>query len=708
MPDPTESTLSAALAHERNGRFREALALYDRHLAVHPRNTVALHRSGCALLAAGDAVGAVHRLRAALALDAGLAPAWADLGRALAAIGRVEAAINAYAEASKRAPGDAALLADLAAAESMLGRSAQAERTARAALAVDSRHGSAWYQLALALEAQGRLLEALDAASRAAAVDPDAVANAGLKAQLELAAGQDSRAKATLDSALARKPLAAPLRFQLASLLEQGGDLPGAVAEYEKVLAIEPGNGAALSQLIVARKRMCDWHDLARLRAAFRQGVAEDRPLLSPFALLAEPSTRAEQHRCARRWVAVLAPPVAVEAPAPPRDPRARLRIGYLSADFHAHATATLVAGVVERHDRDRFAVAAYSTGLDDRSPMRARLVAAFDRFVDAREWSPQQLAAQVRADGIDVLVDLKGHTDDAARAASGARAGELARLPRHARRAVRRLRDRRRHRDAVRRSGRLQRSDRAATARVPAERRPRPRDRRAAVACGARAAGGRRRVLLLQCTVEAQSGSARPLDVDSANGSARRAMAARARRRSCHREPAPRSAGARHPAKATGVRRTATERRVSGTLPARRSVPRHMAVRRAHDGERCAVGGLSGHHLARTHVCEPRRSESVRHGRPAAARLRRCRRLLRARLHPCCRYDRARAASRLSRGSWPHEPAVRHGTLHRSARGSLPTDGRASASGRARGDRHRKVEQKVGSDSTFNRVVTR
>jgi len=414
MPDPTESTLSAALAHERNGRFREALALYDRHLAVHPRNTVALHRSGCALLAAGDAVGAVHRLRAALALDAGLAPAWADLGRALAAIGRVEAAINAYAEASKRAPGDAALLADLAAAESMLGRSAQAERTARAALAVDSRHGSAWYQLALALEAQGRLLEALDAASRAAAVDPDAVANAGLKAQLELAAGQDSRAKATLDSALARKPLAAPLRFQLASLLEQGGDLPGAVAEYEKVLAIEPGNGAALSQLIVARKRMCDWHDLARLRAAFRQGVAEDRPLLSPFALLAEPSTRAEQHRCARRWVAVLAPPVAVEAPAPPRDPRARLRIGYLSADFHAHATATLVAGVVERHDRDRFAVAAYSTGLDDRSPMRARLVAAFDRFVDAREWSPQQLAAQVRADGIDVLVDLKGHTDDA------------------------------------------------------------------------------------------------------------------------------------------------------------------------------------------------------------------------------------------------------------------------------------------------------
>ena len=137
--------------------------------------------------------------------------------------------------------------------------------------------------------------------------------------------------------------------------------------------------------------------------------------MLSPFALLAEPSTRAEQRRCAEAWVATTAPPVAVAPPAAPHDPSGgRLRIGYLSADLHAHATAALIAGVVERHDRARFAVAAYSTGPDDGSPMRARLRAAFDRFVDVRELPAAELAARIRSDRIDVLVDLKGHTDDA------------------------------------------------------------------------------------------------------------------------------------------------------------------------------------------------------------------------------------------------------------------------------------------------------
>lgn len=136
--------------------------------------------------------------------------------------------------------------------------------------------------------------------------------------------------------------------------------------------------------------------------------------MLSPFAWLAEPSTRAEQRQCAQAWVAATSPPAAVAAPPPPRDPAGRLRIGYLSADLHAHATASLIAGVIERHDRERFAVVAYSTGPNDRSPMRVRLRAAFDRFVDAREWSAAQLAAQIRADEIDVLIDLKGHTDDA------------------------------------------------------------------------------------------------------------------------------------------------------------------------------------------------------------------------------------------------------------------------------------------------------
>jgi predicted O-linked N-acetylglucosamine transferase (SPINDLY family) len=87
------------------------------------------------------------------------------------------------------------------------------------------------------------------------------------------------------------------------------------------------------------------------------------------------------------------------------------LRIGYLSADFRQHATGVLTAGLFEHHDRERFRIIGYSTGADDSSAMRARLVAGFDRFVDARGWQAKKLATQIAADGVDILVDLNGHT---------------------------------------------------------------------------------------------------------------------------------------------------------------------------------------------------------------------------------------------------------------------------------------------------------
>ena len=87
------------------------------------------------------------------------------------------------------------------------------------------------------------------------------------------------------------------------------------------------------------------------------------------------------------------------------------MRIGYLSSDFHDHATAYLIAELIERHDRDRFEIHGYSYGADPGGDMRARLVSAFDRFSDIDALSHRDAAARIRADDIDILVDLKGHT---------------------------------------------------------------------------------------------------------------------------------------------------------------------------------------------------------------------------------------------------------------------------------------------------------
>ena len=90
-----------------------------------------------------------------------------------------------------------------------------------------------------------------------------------------------------------------------------------------------------------------------------------------------------------------------------------RIRLAYLSADFNEHATAQLAAGLFERHDRRRFEVIGISYGRDDGSPMRRRLAAGFERFVDVRMKGDAEVAALLREMEVDIAVDMKGHTTD-------------------------------------------------------------------------------------------------------------------------------------------------------------------------------------------------------------------------------------------------------------------------------------------------------
>jgi protein O-GlcNAc transferase len=120
-----------------------------------------------------------------------------------------------------------------------------------------------------------------------------------------------------------------------------------------------------------------------------------------------------EQLEVSRRYalhVARLYPPLP-RVVARARD--GRLRVGYLSADFHQHATSQLMAQMLECHDRAEFDVTLFSAGPRDASPMRQRLVAGTEHFEELSGKSYQAMAARIRELGIDLLVDLKGATYD-------------------------------------------------------------------------------------------------------------------------------------------------------------------------------------------------------------------------------------------------------------------------------------------------------
>lgn len=91
-----------------------------------------------------------------------------------------------------------------------------------------------------------------------------------------------------------------------------------------------------------------------------------------------------------------------------------KIRLAYLSADFHEHATAYLIAELLERHSRDRFELIGVSYGPQTPDAMRKRLLQAFNRCLDVRSLDDRKAAESLFRMGIDIAVDLKGHTNDA------------------------------------------------------------------------------------------------------------------------------------------------------------------------------------------------------------------------------------------------------------------------------------------------------
>lgn len=130
-----------------------------------------------------------------------------------------------------------------------------------------------------------------------------------------------------------------------------------------------------------------------------------------PFSLVAQPHHPAQMLEAAalisRHLCRAIRP-----LPAPPRRPAGRrLHIAYLSNDFQAHATATLITEVLERHDRSRFEISLLSHSPADGSALRERLLLACDRFEEIGALDLPGTARRVRELGVDILVDLKGHT---------------------------------------------------------------------------------------------------------------------------------------------------------------------------------------------------------------------------------------------------------------------------------------------------------
>ncbi|MBV8405517.1 MAG: tetratricopeptide repeat protein [Gammaproteobacteria bacterium] len=451
-----------ALALHQQGRLNEARTAYAAVLTLLPRHAPAMHHLGIVALQLGDLGEAMQRFETALRLDPSFVGAMLakgdvllDLGRpaealevfehaatisagelaaingagvALLELGRAAEALPLFTRAVAQAPAAPIYLLNRALAHAQLGNAQQALRDCAGSRALGHVTAQLCFIEGTALMDLGRQREAAAAFAAALALEPSmgkALNNLGSALAV---LGEHAPAIESFERCLdlASDPATELWRraqFNRASSLRALGRRSEAAAALEEVLRAAPDSAFVRGLLFHERLTQFDWRDYGACVAAILEGVRSGLPVDSPLSLLAVADEPEAQLRCAQLWVAAAGLPAARVRPGARARRNGPLRIAYLSSDFRLHAVSILIAGLLESHDRQAVETFALSTGADDGSPLRRRVVAGCDHFIDLRGVQNAEIAARIAALGIDILVDLNGHS-------LGGRPGVLALRP--------------------------------------------------------------------------------------------------------------------------------------------------------------------------------------------------------------------------------------------------------------------------------------
>jgi len=187
-----------------------------------------------------------------------------------------------------------------------------------------------------------------------------------------------------------------------------------ALACYQRAAQIVPAFGFMTGAMIHTKLNLSDWKNFNVDLDHLETTIAARKEASIPFAMLGL-NDRPDIHlQASRIWSSKYeaAPPIVLESTV--KNTQGKIRIGYYSADFHNHATAYLIAELIEAHNKEKFETFGFSFGPHSEDEMRMRLSSAFDHFIDVTGMSDDEVVSQSRNLNIDIAVDLKGYTSGA------------------------------------------------------------------------------------------------------------------------------------------------------------------------------------------------------------------------------------------------------------------------------------------------------
>jgi len=411
-PDYAEAHYNRGNVLHELKRLDEALASYDRALSLRPESADALYNRGVTLHDLKQYDEALVSYDRALSLRPDYAEALNNRGNVLRELKRLDEALASYDHALSPRPDYADALYNRGVTLHELKQYDQALANYDRAVSLRPDRAEAFNNRGNVLRELKRPEDALASYDKAIVLKPDyaeAYNNRG-NALRDLKRPED--ALASYDDALALQPDHAETLNNRGSALRALNRLDEALASYDRALAVKADHAHAFSGAADCVLKLCDWDRRTRFAAEISAHVSGRKSIVSPFVLLGYSGDPALQLQCARNYIEnmVPSPPPLWSGQTWRHD---KLRVAYLSADFCSHPVAFLTAELFELHDRSRLEIIGVSFGVDDRSEMRKRLIAAFNEFHDVRRNGDREVAKLLYDLQVDIAVDLAGYTLD-------------------------------------------------------------------------------------------------------------------------------------------------------------------------------------------------------------------------------------------------------------------------------------------------------
>lgn len=228
--------------------------------------------------------------------------------------------------------------------------------------------------------------------------------------------GQPKQARALIEEGIQRFPGNADFKFYLGNLLAESADHAGAAMIYREAVALNPESPYLLSSYATALMQIGERDAAVDVLKKAMVLAPDSAGIFSNYLLGVQYGTKLskeEKFRVAQEFSERFESPLMGEWSNHRRDdssPARKLRVGYVSGDFRNHSLAYFIEPILTHHDKSRFEIFCYySYPVVDEVTQRVAKLA--DHWVPCHGMSDADLAARIRADGIDVLIDLSGHT---------------------------------------------------------------------------------------------------------------------------------------------------------------------------------------------------------------------------------------------------------------------------------------------------------